>query len=80
MPQSYIVEIGEEPVGLVSREHLAQPFRFFASDARLNSLDGARFATPRAAEAAARLRLARSSRPELFVLKNDLGGRAEGCP
>lgn len=77
MPQSYIVEIGEEAVGLVSREAPAEPFRFFASDARLSTLDGARFATPRAAEAAVRLHLNQTRRrlpssPASFDLQNGL--------
>jgi hypothetical protein len=71
MIQSYIVEIGEEAVGLVSREQPSQPFRFVASDARLRQLDGAPFATPRAAEAAAQLHLARARRDHSFAKTND---------
>jgi len=59
MPQSYIIEIGEDAVGLISRECVSRPFSFFASDARLSALDGARFATPNAAETAARVHLKR---------------------
>jgi hypothetical protein len=76
MQQSYIVEVGEEAVGLIVREHHAQPFRFVASDARLHRLEGVPFATPRAAEAAARLHLAKPRRFGLFGLTNDAGDAA----
>lgn len=71
MPQSYIIEIGEDAVGLISRECPSRPFSFFASDARLSALDGARFATPNAAETAARVHLKRRPlRNASFSLSN----------
>jgi hypothetical protein len=71
MPQSYIIEVGDDAVGLISRECPSRPFRFFASDARLSVLDGARFATPSAAETAARVHLKRRPlRSAPFSLSN----------
>lgn len=57
MSFSFIIEIGEDAVGLVHRISELEPYRFFASDRRLSALDGATFWQPRQAEAAARTAL-----------------------
>ncbi|OYU47774.1 MAG: hypothetical protein CFE31_14985 [Rhizobiales bacterium PAR1] len=54
MSFSFIIEIGEDAVGLVHRASELEPYRFFASDQRLSALDGATFWQPRQAETAAR--------------------------
>ncbi|MCU4181451.1 hypothetical protein [Bosea sp. BH3] len=53
--QAYVIEIGETQAGLVSRRGEERYFTFIAASARFSALDGQRFATPVAAESAARL-------------------------
>ncbi len=43
MSSSYIIEIGEAAVGLVTRDAASGVFHFFASDSRLHALEGQRF-------------------------------------
>ncbi|WP_082609807.1 hypothetical protein [Bosea sp. Root381] len=52
--QAYVIEVGETQAGLVSRNGSERYFTFIAASARFNPLDGHRFATPGAAELAAR--------------------------
>ncbi|QEL24320.1 hypothetical protein FQV39_18330 [Bosea sp. F3-2] len=59
--QAYVIEIGEAQIGLVSRRPDERDFTFIAASSAFRSLDGQRFATPGAAESAAR-RLARPRR------------------
>jgi hypothetical protein len=58
MSLSFIIEIGGKPVGLVHRYDRQEPFRFIASDRRLEGLEGQTFSKPVRAEAAARAWLA----------------------
>ncbi|SMF77550.1 hypothetical protein SAMN06265365_13847 [Tistlia consotensis] len=53
MSQSYVIEIDDESVGLVVRAGDERRFVFHAASSRFGALDGARFATVRAAEKAA---------------------------
>jgi hypothetical protein len=52
MSSSYIIETRNGAAGIVVRD--GRGFRFFAAQCVFNCLDGHLFATPRAAEAAAR--------------------------
>lgn len=52
--QAYVIEIGETQAGLVSRRADERYFTFIAASAAFNALEGHRFATPGAAELAAR--------------------------
>lgn len=52
--QAYIIEIGETPAGLVSRRAEERYFTFVSASSAFRALDGHRFATPGAAELAAR--------------------------
>lgn len=52
--QAYIIEIGEDPAGLVSRRADERYFTFIAASSAFQALEGHRFATPGAAELAAR--------------------------
>ena len=52
--QAYIIEIGETQAGLVSRRGDERYFTFIAASSTFNALEGHRFATPGAAELAAR--------------------------
>ncbi len=52
--QAYVIEIGETQAGLVNRHPDERHFTFIAASAAFDSLDGQRFATPVAAERAAR--------------------------
>lgn len=53
--QAYVIEVGETQAGLVNRPADERFFTFIAASAAFNALDGQRFATPDAAERAARL-------------------------
>ncbi len=53
--QAYVIEIGETQAGLVSRRGDERYFTFIAATPAYHALDGHRFATPVAAESAARL-------------------------
>ena len=53
MSKAYVIEIGEETAGIVAAEK--QGFRFYAAHRSYDPLEGVLFATPRAAEKAARL-------------------------
>ena len=57
--QAYVIEIDEAPAGLVSRSRDERFFTFVAANSRFNALEGHRFATPVAAELAARQLLRR---------------------
>jgi hypothetical protein len=52
MSSTYIIETRKGAAGIVVRD--GRGFRFFAAQRAFNCLDGHLFATPRAAEAAAR--------------------------
>jgi hypothetical protein len=52
--QAYVIELGEAQIGLVSRRADERDFTFVSAMAAFRALDGRRFATPVAAEAAAR--------------------------
>ena len=52
--QAYIIEIGETQAGLVSRRGDERYFTFIAASSIFHALEGHRFATPGAAELAAR--------------------------
>lgn len=76
MSQVYVIEHADEPVGLIQRTGGDAAFIFFASDRRCVALDGRRFATPYAAEAAVALHLSGAGlnlEGILFGLKNDCG-------
>lgn len=53
--QAYIIEVGETQAGLVNRSADERFFTFIAASAAFQVLEGQRFATPSAAERAARL-------------------------
>lgn len=59
--QAYVIEVDETQAGLVNRRADERFFTFIAASAAFRALDGHRFATPGAAEQAARL-LARPRR------------------
>ncbi len=52
--QAYVIEVGETQAGLVNRRPEERFFTFIAASAAFRALDGHRFATPGAAELAAR--------------------------
>jgi hypothetical protein len=54
---SYVIEIGEEAAGIVAPD--GRGFRFYAAMRACSALEGAFFASPRQAEAAARRHLQR---------------------
>lgn len=53
--QAYVIEVGETQAGLVNRRADERFFTFIAASAAFRALDGHRFATPGAAELAARM-------------------------
>ncbi|WP_376984766.1 hypothetical protein [Bosea sp. R86505] len=53
-PQAYVIEIGETQAGLVSRRGEERFFTFIAASPVFHAIEGHRFATPDAAERAAR--------------------------
>lgn len=55
MPDTYIIEVGSQPAGIVVRDR--EGYRFFAASNRFNRLEGQVFRNAREAERAA-LRLA----------------------
>ncbi len=59
--QAYVIEIGETQAGLVNRRADERYFTFISASSAFQALEGHRFATPGAAELAARL-LARPHR------------------
>ncbi|MCU0954789.1 MAG: hypothetical protein MUC37_09310 [Hyphomicrobium sp.] len=54
MSQSYVIEVGEDQVGLVLRESGEPDFRFHAAHTAYHPLEGRRFANAALAEKAAR--------------------------
>ena len=52
--QAYVIEIGETQAGLVSRRGDERYFTFIAASSAFKAIEGHRFATPGAAELAAR--------------------------
>jgi hypothetical protein len=54
MSQSYIIEVGNDQVGLVLRNSGESEFRFHAASSAYQPLDGRRFASAALAEKAAR--------------------------
>jgi hypothetical protein len=69
MSSTYIIEIGEFAVGLVTRD-AAGAFRFFASDSRLHALEGQSFPRLRQVERRAR---------DLIAGRSSAIGRTEGA-
>jgi hypothetical protein len=55
MSDTYIIEVGSQPAGIIVRN--PEGYRFFAASHRFNRLEGQLFRTPREAERAA-IRLA----------------------
>jgi len=53
-PQAYVIEIDETQAGLVSRRGDERVFTFISASSAFDALEGHRFATPGAAERAAR--------------------------
>jgi hypothetical protein len=60
MSDSYIIEVGSQPAGIVVRN--PEGYRFFAASHRFNRLEGQTFRNPREAERAA-IRLANGDLP-----------------
>jgi hypothetical protein len=60
MSDTYIIEIGSQPAGIVVRD--SDGYRFFAASHRFNRLEGQMFRNARQAERAAR-RLAEGNLP-----------------
>ena len=60
MSDSYIIEVGSQPAGIVVRN--PEGYRFFAATHRFNRLEGQIFRNPREAERAA-FRLANGDLP-----------------
>ena len=54
MSQSYIIEVGDDQIGLVLRDIGESEFRFHAASPAYQPLDGRRFASAALAEKAAR--------------------------
>jgi hypothetical protein len=54
MSQSYIIELGDDQIGLVLRDSGEREFRFHAASPAYQPLDGQRFASAALAEKAAR--------------------------
>lgn len=54
MSSSYVIEVGDDQVGLVLRDAGDRDFQFHAAHAAYQSLDGQRFASAAHAEKAAR--------------------------
>jgi hypothetical protein len=52
--QAYVIEIGETQAGLVNRRADERFFTFISASSAFHALEGHRFATPGAAELAAR--------------------------
>jgi hypothetical protein len=52
MSDTFIIEVGSQPAGIVVRD--PDGYRFFAASHRFNRLDGQIFRNPRQAERAAR--------------------------
>jgi hypothetical protein len=70
MSLSFIIEVSGQAVGLIHRYDGREPFRFIASDRRLQGLEGQTFSKPARAEAAARAWLAaqrksRAAKPDI---------------
>lgn len=62
--QAYVIEVGETQAGLVARGADERFFTFISASAAFDRLEGQRFATPVAAELAAR-QLVSTRRPGL---------------
>ncbi|MGO4738016.1 hypothetical protein AB4099_15820 [Bosea sp. 2KB_26] len=63
--QAFIIEIGETQAGLVNRRSDERFFTFISASSAFRALEGLRFATPNAAETAARQLAASQRRPAL---------------
>lgn len=63
--QAFIIEIGETQAGLVNRRNDERFFTFISASSAFRALEGHRFATPSAAEIAARQLAASQRRPVL---------------
>ncbi len=59
MSSATIIEIGDQAVGLVTRDSASGAFHFFASDSRLHALEGQPFGKLRQVEQRARELIAR---------------------
>jgi hypothetical protein len=63
-PQAYVIEIDETQAGLVSRRGEERFFTFISAASAFDALEGHRFATPGAAERAARQLASPRRRPD----------------
>lgn len=63
--QAFIIEVGETQAGLVNRRNDERFFTFISASSAFRPLDGHRFATPSAAELAARQLATARRRPAL---------------
>jgi hypothetical protein len=75
MSDTYIIETRDGAAGIVVRD--GRGFRFFAATRDFNGLDGQLFATPRAAEAAAKDQLCGLSARSKSRLEHARENRAE---
>ncbi len=67
MSNSFVIEIGDDQVGIVIRDAGEHDFRFHAALSAYQALDGRRFASPASAEkAAVAHRAGLRSRPAAF--------------
>lgn len=55
MSNAFVIEVGDQTVGIVVRQDGDRGFRFHSALRSVDALEGQVFATPRAAEAAARI-------------------------
>ena len=62
MSAAFVIEVADEPIGIVVRQPGERGFRFHAALRSVQALDGHVFPNPRAAERAAKLRLSRARR------------------
>lgn len=68
MSKSYVIEVGDDQVGLIIREDGERDYQFHAALPDFNALEGRRFADPLLAEHAAIAHAAsrRSRRPKVL--------------
>ena len=66
--QAYVIEVGDTQAGIVNRSADERHFTFISASSAFRALDGHRFATPGAAELAARqLAAPRRAAPRLVA-------------
>ncbi len=85
MFDNYVIEISAKPIGIKVQAGIVvrdgRGFRFFAATEAFNSLEGRIFKSPKAAERAARGRIARVAAPEASLRgdKSNAGLGGGGC-